>query len=356
MVPTLCARHEKNLGRFCESPENNGASTQGDSIIEADDSGHPQTGSDSSVHDRQDPVEGRGGGSHRRTFGGMGGVGACGTETVSRTVTVERLAAGDHACLGFDSHEDRWAVRAAFTAAGLARGERVMLFTERGVSGGEALCRLAAHGVPADSALSDGRLSVVSRPPGYDPARGLDAAARTDYWSTATGEALACGFSGLRAAGDMSWAVEPEVARDDLASYEDGLTPLFARLAFTGMCEFDRRVFPPAVFRRVLAAHPLSVLPALGTLRACREGDTLQLTGDADLATRGEFELSLIESVRKPGLAVIDLTGLDFIDAYCVRQLLRLPVPVAMECTAAQYRLLRLCGAAQADGVDLRLR
>lgn len=286
----------------------------------------------------------------------MEGAGACGTGTISRTVTVDRLTAGDHACLGFDSHEDRWAVRAAFASAGLARGERVMLFTERGVSGGEALGRLAAHGVPADSAVSDGRLAVVDRPPGYDPSRGLDAAARTDYWSTATGEALAGGFTGLRAAGDMSWAVEPEVSRDDLTAYEDGLTALFARLAFIGLCEFDRRVFPPAVFRRVLAAHPLSVLPVLGSLHACREGDTLRLAGEADLATRGEFELSLRESARVPGLTVIDLTGLDFIDAYCARQLLRLPAPVAMECTAAQYRLLRLCGAAETDGVELRPR
>ncbi|HEY5835689.1 MEDS domain-containing protein [Streptomyces sp.] len=308
-----------------------------------------------------------------------GGARACGTEVtgnagvtgaIPRTVAVERLAVGDHTCFGFESDEERWAVRAAFVAAGLARGERVVLLTEPGVAGGTALGRLAAHGLSAEAAVREGRLAVVTEPPGVDPARGFDAAARTGYWVAVAGEALARGFTGLRVAGDMSWAARPGVDRRALAAYETGLTPVFPRIGCTGMCEYDRRLFPAPLLEQVLAAHPLSVLPALGALHASRHGRTLRLAGTADLATRDEFERYLGESAREParepgggpaherGLDVIDLTGLGFVDAHCARTLLRLAASgdLTVECTADQYRLLRLCGAAETDGVGVRVR
>jgi hypothetical protein len=171
-------------------------------------------------------------------------------------------------------------------------------------------------------------------------------------------ETFARGFTGLRAAGDMGWAARADVDRDQLVAYEAGLTPLMPALRFTAMCEYDRAVFAGAVLEqlpeRVLAAHPLVVLPKPGSLHASLdaswEGDVLRLAGDADLATRGAFE----QAVRLPGPAVIDLTGLAFIDAYCVRVLLRLGGGVRLECTAAQARLLGLCGAARDGMVRVR--
>ncbi|WP_328914575.1 MULTISPECIES: MEDS domain-containing protein [unclassified Streptomyces] len=274
--------------------------------------------------------------------------GTCGAPT-PRTVAVERLTSGDHACLDFVSHRDRWALRAAFTTAGLARGERVMLFTDPATRSGEALTRLADFGVPTERAAADGRLEVLNSSPGYDPVHGFDAAARTGYWASVTDDALAHGFTGLRVAGDMVWACEPGVSGDALTSYESGLGGLFEKFPFLAMCEYDRRSFSPQLLERVLAVHPLSVLPQPGELRAERAGDALRLVGDADLATRTRFELS----VREPGLARIDLTGLAFIDAYCVRTLLRLPGGPALECTRAQYRLLRLCGAPEAERTEV---
>jgi hypothetical protein len=273
-----------------------------------------------------------------------------------RQVAVERLTAGDHACLGFDSHEDRWALRAAFATTGLARGERVMFFTDPATADGETLDRLAAHGVPVARARTGRRLEVVGGTHGYVPGRGFDAAARTAYWATVAYDTLALGFTRLRATGDMSWATAPDVDTGELARYEAALTPLLAKLGFIALCEYDRRAFTAPVLRRVLAAHPLSVPPAPGALHAVREesaqGPVLRLAGDADLATRTAFE----QAVRQPGLAVIDLTGLAVVDAHCVRVLLRLPAGTVVECTAAQHRLISLCGGGNRDGVVPRVR
>ncbi|MCL2553077.1 MAG: MEDS domain-containing protein [Actinomycetia bacterium] len=278
---------------------------------------------------------------------GAGGTGGAGGAPTPRAVAVERLAPGDHACLPSEGPEGRWALRAAFAAAGLARGERVLLFPGAGAEPAHTLERLAAHGVPAGQAAADGRLAVIRDFPGYDPVRGFEPEVRTGYLVRAAEVARARGFTGLRAAGDMAWATGPGVDGEALTAYERNLTPLFAELGFTGLCEYDRRAFPPELLDPLLRTHPLSVVPVPGALHAVRDGDVLRLAGDADLATRTAFELA----VREPGLALIDLTGLAFLDAHCARELVRLgaspsgasPGP-SVHCTGAQARLLKMCG------------
>lgn len=309
----------------------------------------------------------------------MGG-GTCG-EAIPRVIAVERMVTGDHACLGFDDHEDLWAVRAAFATAGLTRGERVMLFTE--TSAEDALGKLSLYGVPAELASAGGQLEVVNDTPGYVPGSGFDPAARIGHWAKISKDALRRGFSGLRAAGDVPWAIQPDVDTAELAAYEVQLTTLLRTYGFTSLCEYDRRLVPPELLGRLMAAHPLAVLPTPATLRAVRDGDTLRLAGDADLATRTAFELALREGLSAPGLAAVDLTGLAFLDAYCARALLRLatdsatglttfpatglttglttdhetgpPAGLMIDCTAAQHRLLTLCGAQEAEGVRFRV-
>jgi hypothetical protein len=293
--------------------------------------------------------------------GGAGSSTEAGGAPAPRAVAVERLAPGDHACLPPGGPEERWAVRAAFAAAGLARGERVLFFPGEDEDQAHALDRLAGHGVPARQAASDGRLAVIRDVPGYDPVRGFDPEARTRYLVRAAEVARARGFTGLRAAGAMEWAAGPGVDGEALAAYERNLTPLFAGLGFTGLCEYDRLAFPARRLEPLLATHPLAVVPVPGALHAVRDGDVLRLAGDADLATRTAFELA----VREPGLALIDLTGLAFLDAHCARELVRLGASPAgaggptgpgtgpvLQCTAVQERLLCMCGMRRPDGRD----
>ncbi|MBY8877609.1 MEDS domain-containing protein [Actinacidiphila acidipaludis] len=284
--------------------------------------------------------------------------GRAGGARTPRAVAVERLAPGDHACLPYDAPGQPWAVRAAFAAGGLARGERVLLFTGPDTDVPKALDALEAYDLPARQAAAEGRLAVVRDSPGYDTARGFDAAARAGHWVRAADDARSRGFTGLRAAGEMAWAAGPGVDPEELRTYELGLTTLFAELGCTALCEYDHRAFPAEQLEPLLGVHPLSVVPATpGTLHAVREGGVLRLAGDADLATRGAFELAVRETDR----GVIDLTGLAILDAHCARELARLGgtggLPVVLECTDAQARLLRICGLRNPPaGVTLSIR
>jgi hypothetical protein len=276
---------------------------------------------------------------------------------VPRTVSPERMASGEHACLGFDDDTARWEIRAAFAEAGLSRGEQVIFFTDPVTTVEEAVTRLLGQGVHAAvPALRRGQLLVVNQFP----------ADRLAAWRAVGEKALHQGYPGIRATGDMSWCAAPEPALGpaELVSYEAALTSVFADIGFTAICEYDRRLFAPEFLGRVAAAHPVSVLGKTDVLRIERTGPVLRLVGEADLATRADFEYCLKRAFDAdagartgayPGQGPpqqLDLTELTFIDAHCAALVVRHAAALGqagrllVRCAPLQARTLRLCGAA----------
>ncbi|MGW6055983.1 MEDS domain-containing protein [Streptomyces sp. NPDC055189] len=274
--------------------------------------------------------------------------------SVTRTVSVTRMNSGDHACLGFSDDESRWELRAAYADIGLSRGEQVIFFTDRGTTPAIAAEQLSAGGFRMGPALMDGRLVVVDEVPGYAPATGFDPDERAQMWVELTDKARHGGFSGLRIVGDMGWAAEPGVDHDLLVAYEAGLSPLFAKIGFTAVCEYDLRKFDEGVLDRIHHAHPKRVLRHLGALEITRCGAELRIAGDVDLATREEFDSALAHALAGPGRPhVLDLSELCFLDIHGASTLVRLArrLPhdhlLAVRCPPAQDKALRLCGAAE---------
>ncbi|MFI8873217.1 MEDS domain-containing protein [Streptomyces sp. NPDC055243] len=276
------------------------------------------------------------------------------SSSVTRTVSVTRMNSGDHACLGFDDDETRWELRAAYADIGISRGEQVVFFTDRTTTPDVAAEQLSSTGFPLDPALMDGRLVVVNEVPGYDPATGFDPVERAQTWVELTDKARLDGFSGIRVVGDMGWAAEPGVDQDLLVEYEAGLSPLFAKIGFTAVCEYDRRKFSDGVLGRIQHAHPKRLLRHLGALDITRYGTELRVAGDIDLATREEFDSALAHALAGPDRPlVLDLSELCFMDVHgastLVRLASRLPCGhlIAVRGRPEQDKLLRLCGAAE---------
>ncbi|MGW7073841.1 MEDS domain-containing protein [Streptomyces sp. NPDC054866] len=274
--------------------------------------------------------------------------------SVTRTVSVTRMNSGDHACLGFDDDETRWELRAAYADIGLSRGEQVVFFTDRATTAAFAAEQLSAGGFPLGPALMDGRLVVVNEVPGYDPAAGFDPAERASTWVELTDKARYDGFSGIRVVGDMGWAAEPGVDQDLLVEYETGLSPLFAEIGFTAICEYDRRKFGDDLMGRVHRAHPKQVLRRIGALDITRAGTELRVAGDVDLATREEFDSALAQALSGPDRpSVLDLSELCFMDVHAASTLVRLAngLPcdhlLAVRSRPEQDKVIRLCGAVE---------
>lgn len=274
--------------------------------------------------------------------------------SVARAVSVTSMTSGDHACLEFDDDASRWEIRAVYTDIGLSQGEQVMLFTGPATDPGTAVTQLRAHGFRRETALMAGQLVVLNDIPGFDAATGFKPEDRVRLWLEFTMQARLQGFPGIRIMEDMSWAAAPDFDHDLLVEYESGLSPLFAEIGCTAVCEYDRRAFDGGLMNRLHRAHPKRVLPRLGALDVTRIGTELRIAGEADLNTREELDSALshaLSGLDRP--TVLDLTGLCFMDGHSasllVRLARRLPGDQLLEarCRPAQARVIRLCGATE---------
>lgn len=86
---------------------------------------------------------------------------------------------------------------------------------------------------------------------GFDPEQTMR------VFSEAIEQALNEGFTGFRAAADMSWALTIGDGTEALIAYEALLRMLFSTSRATGLCLYDRRRMPLAVVNGALLTHPI---------------------------------------------------------------------------------------------------
>ena len=79
------------------------------------------------------------------------------------------------------------------------------------------------------------------------------------YWNQAIDGALKAGYSGLRAAVEMTWALSGKPGCEILASYESRLTNLMSEKPASVICMYSRRKFSPDKIKAIIHAHPLVV-------------------------------------------------------------------------------------------------
>lgn len=66
------------------------------------------------------------------------------------------------------------------------------------------------------------------------------------------------GFTGFRAAAEMSWALDCEDGGAQLIVYEALLKSLFSNCRATGLCLYDRKRMPLGVINGALSTHPVA--------------------------------------------------------------------------------------------------
>ncbi|MBG0560413.1 MEDS domain-containing protein [Actinoplanes aureus] len=205
-------------------------------------------------------------------------------------VSVDRLRPGDHACLTFSDPDERLDLLAGFIGAGLARGERVVCYSE--AIGARDLRR---HGL-------DGAEAVVHRERLWDPQAGPDAKAMVAGLADELGRA---GDAGLRITADMCWAMRPRAGAEQLLAFENEVGVLFATGRLTAICEYDRESFDPVTLGYAARVHPRTVAATVyhedARLRICRQHvpPGVRVSGELDAAAGAEaLADALAEAVR----------------------------------------------------------
>ena len=202
---------------------------------------------------------------------------------VGQTPTSTTLRPGDHICSVYDTDDQLVETVAGFLAEGLTRGERCWYVP----SGGEtnairsAMTRL---GVDVATESTRSALHLLDSNDTYTVHGGFDPEQTMRVFSEAIEQALTDGFKGLRAAAEMSWALEIDDGGEALIAYESLLRMLFSTAPATGLCLYDKRRMPTALVHGALLTHPIVAVPGIFMANGAYDPSVTALS-DVDLSS-----------------------------------------------------------------------
>lgn len=161
---------------------------------------------------------------------------------------------GDHVCTLFLSPEEQLVAAAEYIREGLARGERCLyVCCDRTPDEFRAALRQAQIAVDAEEAR--GALVLLTKHQGHLHGGTFDPDRMIDMLQKALKDTLKAGFTGLRAAGDMSWLLDEAPGSEKLAEYEARLNHFYESNHALGLCMYNVQKMPPAILDHCLATH-----------------------------------------------------------------------------------------------------
>ncbi len=209
------------------------------------------------------------------------------------------MSAGRHDWVVLDSEEAHAQVVGDFVAAGVRRGEQVLVIG-LGRREERLWARLRRQGLPTDAA------AVTVLPP--DP----------DVLRAAVTAALARGRSGVRFTGALTTP-----ARN---AFEPVVAELTADLPLTVLCPYFRELLLPGQYGELTALHDAEHDATAeyddGAFRLVRDGGVLRLAGELGSDDADALRAVLTATSRSARTAAWDVTDLRFLDADAAETLL----------------------------------
>jgi anti-anti-sigma regulatory factor len=241
--------------------------------------------------------------------------------TADASVQITELTVDDHACLTFGESEELFDLTAAFVRDGLAGGLQVMWLSDAGP--GPAVTELTRRGIAVESAMTSGQMIAAECEGRLLSGQGFSADAAVGWLA---GQLASCrdqGFSGLRIAVDMSWALRPVTGIEQLPEFEEGVAATLSGTTASVLCQYDRERFDPVTLASVASFHTRSVAAATyyadAVLRICRQyaPPGIRVAGEIDYQAEEPLALALAEAIRLEGSVEINMAALAFADARC---------------------------------------
>lgn len=169
----------------------------------------------------------------------------------------------NHLALVYETDEEQLAAVVPFVRQGLDRGERVMYVVDSSEPS-DLVSAFRAAGIDVDDAMESGALTFHTPADTYEQDEGFDAERMIDYLAETARSAIEDdGYGRLRITGEMSWVLRGAVETlDALVEYESKLNEFYPGAPVTGLCQYDRTQFTPALLYDVIRAHPHQVYNA----------------------------------------------------------------------------------------------
>lgn len=162
---------------------------------------------------------------------------------------------GDHVCTLFTTPEEQLQAAAEYISGGLSRGERCLyICCEHEIP--EFRAALKKGGISVEWEEKRGALMLLTKHDGHLKAGSFDPDTMISTLRAAVEDALAAGFAGLCAAGDMTWLLDEAPGSERVAEYEARLNQFYKNNRALGLCQYNRNKLPDEALDHGLATHP----------------------------------------------------------------------------------------------------
>lgn len=168
-----------------------------------------------------------------------------------------RFRRGDHICSMYSTGTELVEQVAEFLADGLGRGERCW-YVGMGSEIEAVRSALRQDRIDVESATARQALRLITGESAYVVQGAFDPETTIRIFNDAIEQAWKDGFTGFRAAAEMSWALTCRDGAHQVIVYEALLRPVFATCRAIGLCLYDRTRMPLDVIDGALATHPLA--------------------------------------------------------------------------------------------------
>ncbi|MEV6304676.1 MEDS domain-containing protein [Actinoplanes sp. NPDC051861] len=220
-----------------------------------------------------------------------------------------------HTCWSYDDHQAFVAHARSFLHAGLEAGERVWYVPGPRSNG------VVGWLLDEAPAWPEGTVRVLDPLEVYRPDQPFDPAAQMAAYVSATEDAVAAGFTGLRVVGDGTAMVRTRQRLDAFVRYEYAIGRYMRTAPLQAVCVYDRAELGERAVTELACVHASSNAAQVPfQLHAGRTSAETVLAGEVDAAAEDLF-LSLFERADlRPadGEIVIHATGLAFITHRCL--------------------------------------
>lgn len=171
--------------------------------------------------------------------------------------TLARISSGDHVALIYRTRREQLACAIRFLKQGLAANERCLYIADCNPI---SLIRqsLAEAGIDVAEAEHRNALRILTKQETYlrhglfEPARVL---ADLDEWIS---DSVRLGFTGFRAAGEMTWALDLPSSFAALLDYAKQLEGKSSS-PFVALCQFDETRFPQQILDQIVSIHSIVI-------------------------------------------------------------------------------------------------
>ena len=218
-----------------------------------------------------------------------------------------------HLGWGYHDRAEFGARVSEYLADGMAANQRIEYV---GDGSRKALCAALAD-IGFSDGVRSGRIRVTPAEDSYEFRPGsdvVDAEATVVEQVAAVEQALADGYSGLRAVNDVVAVVRTIEQRNAWAHFECLIDRKMAVLPISALCTYDIARLGAAA-AELICLHPFTAEETVGFRLFAEPGVSFSLAGEVDAADNDAFLTALqrVWRLQPPGRLVIEARGLDFI-------------------------------------------